>query len=125
MSAAMQLGISCADALFQPGQAEASLSGLPGGEVLAMVGSFQDELAILRTLDRGRWRAVLSVAAGVDEVLEALGDRREGLIGPAQWTPASVRKPAPALKRIGLLALTVARSGLLLPIPPPRLWPRL
>ena len=93
MSAAMQLGISCADALLQPGQAEASLSGLPGGAVLAVVGSFQDELAILRTLDRGRWRAVLSVAAGVDEVLEALGDRREGLIGPAQWTPASARKP--------------------------------
>ena len=93
MSAAVGLGMSCAEVLFQPGGAEESVSRTPSGDVLAIVGSFQDELEIIRALDRRRWRAVLAVAAGVDEVLEPMAGRREGLIGPAQWTPASARKP--------------------------------
>ena len=93
MSAAVGLGMSCAEVLFQPGGAEESVSRTPSGDVLAIVGSFQDELEIIRALDRRRWRAVLAVAAGVDEVLEAIAGQREGLIGPAQWTPASARKP--------------------------------
>lgn len=94
MSAASDLGMSCSDMLFQPGKAQESLAGTPSGEVLAIVGSFQDELEMVRALERRRWKAVLSVAAGVDEVLEALGDRREGLIGPAQWTPGVAPQPA-------------------------------
>ena len=35
----------------------------------------------------------MSVGAGVEEVLESLGVQREGLIGPAQWTPESSHSP--------------------------------
>lgn len=93
ISAASELGMTCSQARFQPGEARAAVPLIPGGDVLAVAGSFQDELDVLRTLDLRRWKAVLSVAAGVDEVLEALGARREGLIGPAQWTPASSLPP--------------------------------
>ncbi len=93
LATASELGMSCSDVVFTSGGAAASASGIPRGDVLAIAGSFQDELEILQVLDRRRWRAVLSVAAGVDEVLEALGDRREGLIGPAQWTWRSAPQP--------------------------------
>ena len=93
VSSAKRMGMTCAEVLFQPGRAGESLSRAPGGDVLAMVGSFEDELEVVRAVKRRRWRAVLSVAAGVDEVLEALGDRREGLLGPAQWTPGVAPRP--------------------------------
>jgi branched-chain amino acid transport system substrate-binding protein len=89
MATASKLGMSCSQARFRPGKAKNIPSRMLGGDVLVVAGSFQDELDILRSLDRRRYKAVLSVAAGVDEVLEALGDRREALIGPAQWTPSS------------------------------------
>ena len=93
VSAAKEVGMTCVEVLFQPGHAGESLSRAPGGDVLAMVGSFEDESQMARAVKRRRWRAVLSVAAGVDEVLEALGDRREGLLGPAQWTPGAAFRP--------------------------------
>ena len=93
LAAASELGMTCSQTRFRPGQARAVVPLIPGGDVLAVIGSFQDELDILGALDRDRWKAVLSVAAGVDEVLEALGDRREGLIGPAQWTPGACLPP--------------------------------
>ncbi len=93
VSAAGDLGMTCAEVLFKPGHAGESLPRVPGGDVLAMVGSFEDELEMVRALNRRRWRAVLSVAAGVDEVLEALGDRRERLLGPAQWMPGAAFGP--------------------------------
>lgn len=87
MVAAAGLGMSATQVVFPPGRGRESLSRLPGAEVLAVVGSFDDELEMVQATDRRRWRAVLAVSAGVDEVLEALGSHREGLIGPAQWTP--------------------------------------
>lgn len=93
VSAAGEVGMTCVEVLFEPGHAGESLSRVPGADVLAMVGSFEDELEMVRAVNRRRWRAVLSVGAGVDEVLEALGDRREGLLGPAQWTPGAACRP--------------------------------
>ena len=93
VSAAEQAGMTWAEVQFQPGHAGESLSRTPSADVLALVGSFRDESEMVRAVKRRRWRAVLSVAAGVDEVLEALGDRREGLLGPAQWTPAAAPRP--------------------------------
>ena len=93
VSAAEEIGVTCWEVLFQPGRAGESLARAPSADVLAMVGSFRDELEMVRAANRSRWRAVMSVAAGVDEVLGALGDRREGLLGPAQWTPGAAVRP--------------------------------
>jgi len=93
VSAAREIGVTCAEALFQPGRASESLARAPSADVLALVGSFEDELEMVRAANRRRWRAVLSVGAGVDEVLEALGDGREGLLGPAQWMPRAAFRP--------------------------------
>lgn len=93
IASALDMGMSCSEVRYQAGSAVESVARIPSGDMLAVVGSFRDELAILRTLDRTRWKAVLSVGAGVDEVLEALGRRREGLIGPAQWTPRTAPRP--------------------------------
>jgi len=92
-TAAKELGMTSAEVLFRPGRAAESLPRAPGGDVLAMVGSFEDELEMVRAVNRRRWRALLSVAAGVDEVLADLGDRREGLLGPAQWAPGAAPRP--------------------------------
>ncbi len=93
LRAAVGLGMACTEVVFPAGHAGESVSRAPSADVLAMVGSFEDELEMAQALDRRRWRAVLSVAAGVDEVLDALGDRREGMIGPAQWTPGIAPRP--------------------------------
>jgi branched-chain amino acid transport system substrate-binding protein len=59
-----------------------------------VVGSFEDEMAAAEVLLGRRWRASAFVGAGVDEVLAGLGDRREGLLGPAQWlAPAAPFEP--------------------------------
>ena len=91
--AAGRMGISCEDVVFRPGMAPASLAGTPEADVLAIVGAFRDELEVVRALDRRGWRAVLSVGAGVDEVLAGAAGSREGLIGPAQWTAGSAPQP--------------------------------
>ena len=61
--------------------------------LLLVVGGFEDELAAARRLLPGRWRAAAFVGAGVDEVLAELGDRREGLLGPAQWLASAAPLP--------------------------------
>ena len=94
MAAATELGMSCSDVVFTSGRAPDSVSRIPSGDVLAIAGSFRDELELVQALDRDRWRAVLAVSAGVDEVLEAMGSHREGLIGPAQWLPGEASPPA-------------------------------
>ena len=63
----------------------------PDADVLLVAGRFEEELAVARRLRRGRWAAF--VGAGVDEVLAELGDRREGLLGPAQWLPSAAPEP--------------------------------
>jgi branched-chain amino acid transport system substrate-binding protein len=62
-------------------------------EMLLVVGRFADELAAARQLLPGQWRAAGFVGAGVEEVLADLGDRREGLLGPAQWLPVAAPCP--------------------------------
>ena len=52
-----------------------------------------EELAVARRLLPGRWRAAAFVGAGVEEVLAELGDRREGLLGPAQWIASAAPLP--------------------------------
>ena len=69
-------------------------SALPGADVLLVVGSFADELAIAPVLLTRAWRAAAFVGAGVEEVLAPLGDMREGLLGPAQWVAAAALEPA-------------------------------
>lgn len=62
-------------------------------EILLVAGSFADEVAVARKSFPGRWRAAGFVGAGVEEVLPEIGDRREGLLGPAQWVASAA--PAP------------------------------
>ena len=70
---------------FAPGSAAGAAARAGPGDVLAMVGSFEDEASAAGILLRRSWRAAIFVGAGVDEVLAGLKDAREGLLGPAQW----------------------------------------
>ena len=58
-------------------------------EAVVVAGSFQDELAIMRT--RPRWpttvRAVAAVAAGIAAFASQLGQLADGVFGPSQWEP--------------------------------------
>jgi branched-chain amino acid transport system substrate-binding protein len=62
-------------------------------ELLLVVGGFADEQEAARRLLPGPWRAAGFVGAGVEDVLAALGPRREGLLGPAQWLPSAAPDP--------------------------------
>jgi ABC-type branched-subunit amino acid transport system substrate-binding protein len=74
---------------FEPNNAIEIASTLPGADLLMVIGSFADELAVAPVLLTRTWRAAAFVGAGVDEVLAPLGDLREGLLGPAQWIATS------------------------------------
>lgn len=65
----------------------------PEADVLLVAGRFDDEMAVAQRLRPVRWSAVGLVGAGVEEVLAGLGDRREGLLGPAQWLPSAAPRP--------------------------------
>lgn len=78
---------------FAPGAAYEEAWAVPDADVLLVVGSFADERAAAEVLLKRSWRAVGFVAAGVEEVLEALGSAREGLFGPAQWSPKAAPEP--------------------------------
>jgi ABC-type branched-subunit amino acid transport system substrate-binding protein len=60
-------------------------------EVVVLVGSFQDELSIMRT--RHHWpstvSAVAAVAAGVRAFSTELAQIADGVIGPSQWEPGT------------------------------------
>lgn len=64
-------------------------------EALVLAGSFQDELAIVRT--RLRWpstvASVAAVAAGIDSFGSVLGQMSEGVLGPSQWEPCPSLPP--------------------------------
>jgi branched-chain amino acid transport system substrate-binding protein len=79
------LGFSLEVTGFEPGAAAEAAANVSAADVLLMVGGFADEVAAAPILLRRRWRAAAFVGAGVDEILEALHDKREGLLGPAQW----------------------------------------
>jgi branched-chain amino acid transport system substrate-binding protein len=78
---------------FEPNHAVEIASTLSGADVLLVIGSFANELAVAPVLLTRTWRAAAFVGAGVDEVLAPLGDLREGLLGPAQWIATSALEP--------------------------------
>ncbi|MGH3319181.1 MAG: ABC transporter substrate-binding protein [Nocardioidaceae bacterium] len=92
-SAATRLGFSAQVTSFASGRAESSARDLPDGDVLLVVGRFADEIAVGRTLLCRPWRAATFVGAGEEDVLAALGEAREGLLGPAQWMPQTAPEP--------------------------------
>ncbi len=78
---------------FEPNHAVEIVSILPTADILLVVGSFADELAIASVLLTRTWRVAAFVGAGVEEVLASLGDLREGLLGPAQWIATAALEP--------------------------------
>jgi Periplasmic binding protein len=67
---------------------------VPGGDVLLSAGSFDDDAAIAQWGSQRRWRALGLVAAGVEELRHAIGERVEGLYGPCQWFDDGTDDPA-------------------------------
>ena len=92
--AARRLGLLQRSVSFRPGRARDMLAQVPAGDVLLSAGSFDDDVAIAQWASERRWRAVGLVAAGVDELRHAIGDRVEGLYGPCQWFDNGTDDPA-------------------------------
>ena len=92
--AARRLGLLRRLVSFRPGRARDVLAQVPAGDVLLSAGSFDDDVAIAQWDRQHRWRAVGLVAAGVDELRHAIGDRVEGLYGPCQWFDDGTDDPA-------------------------------
>ena len=92
--AARRLGLLRRSVTFRPGRARDVLAQVPVGDVLLSAGSFDDDVAIAQWASDRRWRAVGLVAAGVDELRHAIGDRVEGLWGPCQWFDDGTDDPA-------------------------------
>src|SRR6478752_7471632 len=83
--AARRLGLQRRSVTFRPGRARDVLAQVPAGDVLLSAGSFDDDVAIAQWVSERRWGAVGMVAAGVDELRRAIGERVEGLYGPFQF----------------------------------------
>jgi ABC-type branched-subunit amino acid transport system substrate-binding protein len=83
--AARRLGLPRRSVTLRPGRVTDVLAQVPAGDVLLSAGSFDDDVAVARWDSQRRWRAVGLVAAGVDELRHAIGDRVERLYGPCQW----------------------------------------
>ncbi|MGA8252144.1 MAG: ABC transporter substrate-binding protein, partial [Mycobacterium sp.] len=92
--AARRLGLLWRSVTFRPARARDVLAQVPAGDVLLSAGSFDDDVAIAQWASERRWRAVGLVAAGVDELRHAIGDRVEGLWGPCQWFDDGTDDPA-------------------------------
>jgi ABC-type branched-subunit amino acid transport system substrate-binding protein len=92
--AARRLGLPPRLVTFRPGRARDVLAQIPAGDVLLSAGSFDEDVAIAQWVGERRWRAVGLVAAGVDELRSAIGDRVEGLYGPCQWFDDGTDDPA-------------------------------
>ena len=78
---------------FESSQALTAASTVPDADVLLVVGNFADEQAVAPLLLARSWRFAAFVGAGVEEVLAPLGERREGLFGPAQWIQTAAIEP--------------------------------
>ena len=91
---ARRLGLLRRSVSFRPGRARDVLAQVPAGDVLLSAGSFDDDVAIAQWDGQHRWRTVGLVAAGVDELRHAIGDRVEGLYGPCQWFDDGTDDPA-------------------------------
>jgi ABC-type branched-subunit amino acid transport system substrate-binding protein len=84
-----ELGYEVTPQAFQPGAAAGAARTSRPDDIVLVAAGFDDELAAARVLlgaPGGRARVLGFVGAGVDEVLSELGDRRELLVGPSQWT---------------------------------------
>ena len=92
--AARRLGLRWRSVSFRPGRARDVLAQVPTGDVLLSAGTFDDDVAIAQWDSERRWRAVGLVAAGVDELRHAIGDRVDGLYGPCQWFDDGTVDPA-------------------------------
>ena len=90
---AAELGFAITPIDFPTGKAERAADRVPEAEVLLVAGGFDDELSAAVKLLARPWRAASFVGAGVDEVLDSLGEAREGLVGPAQWIAAAAPQP--------------------------------
>jgi ABC-type branched-subunit amino acid transport system substrate-binding protein len=93
-AAARRLGLLRRSVTFRPGRVRDVLAHVPAGDVLLSAGSFDDDVAVAHWDSKRRWRAVGLVAAGVDELRHAIGDRVEGLYGPCQWFDDGTDDPA-------------------------------
>lgn len=93
--AADGVGMTVTSAAFDPGAGDVAARRAQGSdaEVLLVAGGFDDELAIACRLLGRRWRVAAFVAAGVDEILEPLGERLAGVYGPCQWVPEAAPEP--------------------------------
>jgi ABC-type branched-subunit amino acid transport system substrate-binding protein len=83
--AARRFGLLPRRVTFRPGRARDVLAQVPGGDVLLSAGTFDDDVIIAQWGSERRWRALGLVAAGVEELRHAIGERVEGLYGPCQW----------------------------------------
>lgn len=92
-SAAITLKFEVGVTAFKPGHAVEAASRVTQADILLVVGSFADELAVAPILLKRTWRAAAFVGAGVEEVLAPLGNQREGLLGPAQWIASASPEP--------------------------------
>src|SRR5713226_10057552 len=93
VSTATNLNFEVLTVPFEPNHAIETTSAVPAADLLLVVGSFADELAVAPVLLTRTWRAAAFVGAGVEEVLAPLGDLREGLLGPAQWIATAAFEP--------------------------------
>lgn len=84
-AAARRLGLRHRSVAFRPGRAGDVLAQIAAGDVLLSAGSFDDDVTVAQWSSEHRWRAVGLVAAGVDELRDAIGERVAGLYGPCQW----------------------------------------
>ena len=87
-----ELGYEVTPQVFQPGAAAGAARTAPPADLVLVAAGFDDELAAARVLlgaPGSRARVLGFVGAGVDQVLSELGDRRELLVGPSQWTVRS------------------------------------
>lgn len=94
VAVAARLGLRQRSVAFAPGRVGDVLAHVPAGDVLVSAGPFDDDVAVARWSGEQRWRAVGLVAAGVDELRGAIGDRAERLYGPCQWFDDGTDRPA-------------------------------
>lgn len=90
-ASALQLNIEAIP--FEPQRVVERVSSVPDADILLVVGNFEDELAAASLLLSRPWRFAAFVGTGVEEILAPLGDRREGLLGPAQWIANAAPRP--------------------------------
>ena len=90
---ATNLGMTVQEVPFEASNPLAVATSVPDAEVLLVVGNFADELALAPILLGRDWKYAAFIGAGTTEVLAALGELREGLIGPTQWLASAALVP--------------------------------